>query len=279
MCEFCIKHGEGKKWYLNVKNYSYDLLSDIKRKKFVKNHFYWIDKTYNKYFNFLKGLPLDVPIINSFVKAIIKRIFIYKHWGQIIPIEDVEDILNIANSITRVPCVCRAVTTGKKPRLCFLISVNPGKLGIDSVIDPSYFGGPDVAKFERVERKWTLDFIKENQRKGMINTIWSLKAPFIGVLCNCDYSSGCIPMKMLKEVAPVTFKAEYVAEIDAISCIGCGECMKICPFDAIVSNKKTKKPEVDVKKCHGCGICRTVCKKNAIILKNRQDIPSVAHLW
>jgi Fe-S-cluster-containing hydrogenase component 2 len=31
MCEFCLKHGEGKKWYLQAKNYSDDLLSDIRR--------------------------------------------------------------------------------------------------------------------------------------------------------------------------------------------------------------------------------------------------------
>ncbi len=31
MCEFCHKHGEGKKWYLQAANYSEDLLSDVRR--------------------------------------------------------------------------------------------------------------------------------------------------------------------------------------------------------------------------------------------------------
>jgi hypothetical protein len=31
MCEFCHKHREGKKWYLEAENYSDDLLSDLKR--------------------------------------------------------------------------------------------------------------------------------------------------------------------------------------------------------------------------------------------------------
>ncbi len=26
MCEFCIQHGEGKQWYLQMKNYSNELL-------------------------------------------------------------------------------------------------------------------------------------------------------------------------------------------------------------------------------------------------------------
>ena len=36
MCEFCVKHGEGEKWYLQAKNYSDDLLSDIRRRRFIE---------------------------------------------------------------------------------------------------------------------------------------------------------------------------------------------------------------------------------------------------
>ena len=28
MCEFCTKHGEGKKWYLQMKNYADELLHE-----------------------------------------------------------------------------------------------------------------------------------------------------------------------------------------------------------------------------------------------------------
>jgi hypothetical protein len=31
MCEFCLKHGEGEKWYLQAKNCSDGLLSDVLR--------------------------------------------------------------------------------------------------------------------------------------------------------------------------------------------------------------------------------------------------------
>ncbi len=39
MCEFCHKHGEGQKWYLRAENYSDDLLSDLKRRKFIADFF------------------------------------------------------------------------------------------------------------------------------------------------------------------------------------------------------------------------------------------------
>ena len=50
MCEFCTKHGEGKKWYLNAKNYSNDLLSDIRRREYVKDFFFWVNRSYKKHF-------------------------------------------------------------------------------------------------------------------------------------------------------------------------------------------------------------------------------------
>jgi hypothetical protein len=31
MCEFCVKHGDGKKWYLAMENYSWELLHQQKR--------------------------------------------------------------------------------------------------------------------------------------------------------------------------------------------------------------------------------------------------------
>ncbi len=36
MCEFCVKHGEGEKWYLRAQNYSEDSLSDLRRRKYIQ---------------------------------------------------------------------------------------------------------------------------------------------------------------------------------------------------------------------------------------------------
>ena len=285
MCEFCTKHGEGKKWYLNVKNYSHDLLNDAQRKHYVKDHFFWIDRTYKKYINTIGRLPVHLPVIGTSIrtllgpslKALIKRMFIKTHWSQVVPIEDVEKILDFTNSITRVPCVCRKIITGKEARLCFLISLNPEKLGIADIIDKSFFGGPDVSKFETVTQEWTLNFMRESEKKGLIHTIWAQKTPFIGILCNCDLATGCIPMRMIKDGTPFTFRGEYIARINEDSCVGCEACAKICPFNAI--QMKKSKAKINIKQCYGCGICRVACKTKAIDLVDRNSIPEVAHMW
>ena len=43
-----------------------------------------------------------------------------EHFGQVLPIEDVERVIDMIDSITRMPCGCRFITTGKTDkRYCF----------------------------------------------------------------------------------------------------------------------------------------------------------------
>ncbi|MCX5686920.1 MAG: 4Fe-4S dicluster domain-containing protein [Candidatus Omnitrophica bacterium] len=279
MCEFCVKHGEGKKWYLNAKNYSDDLLIDIKRHKFTEDFFYWISGMYNSYYGILKSLPFRSPVLGKILNWSLKRYFLYKHWGQVIPIEDVQKILNITNSITRIPCICRMTTTGKESRVCFLLSINPEKVRPIDIVDKSFFKGPDVSRFEAVGREWTINFMKEQESKGSIHTIWSFNAPFVAALCNCAFSKGCIAMMMYKKIAPVMFRAEYIAFVNTALCIGCQECKKICQFNAVKIDKASKKASIDIKKCYGCGVCRSVCKNKSISLKDRYSEAAAANLW
>ncbi len=46
------------------------------------------------------------------------------------------------------------------------------------------------------------------------------------------------------------------ANISDVICSGCELCMRDCPQDAILKNKKTKKCKIEVKKCIGCGQCK-----------------------
>ena len=60
--------------------------------------------------------------------------------------------------------------------------------------------------------------------------------------------------------------SDLVAEITD-DCIGCGECMISCQFQAIGPNEKLTKAVVDWSKCTGCGVCEDVCQKGAIRLR------------
>lgn len=50
-------------------------------------------------------------------------------------------------------------------------------------------------------------------------------------------------------------------------CLGCGDCVEVCPFDAIHMNSETGLPEVDEDKCTACNACVKACPKMLIELR------------
>ena len=52
-------------------------------------------------------------------------------------------------------------------------------------------------------------------------------------------------------------------------CLGCGDCVAACSFDAIHMNEETGLPEVDEDKCTSCGACVKACPRNIIQLRRK----------
>ena len=51
-------------------------------------------------------------------------------------------------------------------------------------------------------------------------------------------------------------------------CLGCGDCVDACLFDAIHMNPKTGLPEVDATKCTACCACAKACPRGIIEVRN-----------
>lgn len=51
-------------------------------------------------------------------------------------------------------------------------------------------------------------------------------------------------------------------KVDEEKCIGCGECLRFCPFKAI--ELKDGVAHIDPNKCRDCGRCIDVCPVGAI---------------
>lgn len=52
-------------------------------------------------------------------------------------------------------------------------------------------------------------------------------------------------------------------------CMGKGDCVKVCPFDALKMEKGL--PRVDQDKCTGCGKCVTACPRNIISMEEKKN--------
>ena len=50
-------------------------------------------------------------------------------------------------------------------------------------------------------------------------------------------------------------------------CLGCGDCVMACAFDAIHINTETGLPEVDEEKCTSCGACAKACPRHIIEIR------------
>jgi Pyruvate/2-oxoacid:ferredoxin oxidoreductase delta subunit len=276
-----MKHGEGKKWYLEASNYSEDLLSDVRRRKFLVNFFSETDKLEGALNDFEK-LDKAPWLVKRLVRWKLDRFFRKNHHGQVLPIEDVEKIFGFTNSIVRFSCICRTVMKSQEKRYCYGVSMGPqgGKFAalIDEVV-PGFLDGPDSKGMEILGKEEAVAAFKEHEHEGLCHSIWTFGTPFIGGICNCD-RPDCIAMKTTVTYGiPSMYRAEHVAQLNPALCTGCRQCMRVCQFGALSYSVGNKKVAVDSRHCYGCGICRAVCEKNAIHLDDRSNVPAVANLW
>jgi len=284
MCEFCLKHGEGEKWYLQAKNYSEDMLSDLRRRRFIAQlaDRQLFNREVAKGFRSINRLEKLTWFIRNLFTRVFSRKMKKTHFGQVIPIEDIERIFEFITSIVRVACICRQNTLGKEKRCCYGISMGPngGRLiDIFRDLDESYANGIEDEKYETLTKEEALTAFRAHEREGLCHTVWSFHTPFIGAICNCD-RADCLAMRTtVTHAIPIIFRGEYVAEIDAELCNGCRQCMRLCQFGALSYSASNEKPVVDQMWCYGCGICRSVCTAKAINLKDRAASPVAANLW
>ena len=281
MCEFCHKHGEGKIWYLRAENYSADLLSDLKRRKFIADFFSLREQS--------PGLLTKlgrIRIMPAFVKSAVITYRVGRrkkvHFGQVLPIEDVEKIFGLVSNVVRLPCYCRHLNLGTEQRFCYGVSLAPQEgemFKIIREIDMDYLTGPDTSGLEELTKEEALESFRQYEKEGLCHTVWTFVTPFIGGICNCDRSDCGAMQSTLIEGIPDMFRAEYVAEANPELCNGCRQCMRVCQFGAIAYSAANKKIFIDHLRCYGCGICRASCTKDDIQLHDRATIPVAANLW
>ncbi len=64
-----------------------------------------------------------------------------------------------------------------------------------------------------------------------------------------------------------------ISSVNINRCVGCGKCVKVCPFQAIVETeiRGEKKAQVIEAVCQGCGLCTATCPQGAIQLSHFTD--------
>ncbi len=95
--------------------------------------------------------------------------------------------------------------------------------------------------------------------------------PQIAVI-RCNGSKTNAPAKVEYDGVQSCFFANRVSHGESgcqNSCLGLGDCVVSCDFDAIYIDEKTGLPVVSEEKCVACGACVTACPRFVIELRNK----------
>lgn len=95
----------------------------------------------------------------------------------------------------------------------------------------------------------------------------------VNFICNCC-GCCCEALGAIKRFGVAqTICSNFITEITADKCEGCGKCVRICPLEAIEIKEtdRKKRAEIISGKCIGCGVCIRHCPTKAMMMKPRAN--------
>lgn len=99
----------------------------------------------------------------------------------------------------------------------------------------------------------------------------------VNFICNCC-GCCCEALTAARRFAPATplHTSNFLPEIAADDCTGCGKCVDVCPVEAMTlvsahdpAKPRRKQARLNADICLGCGVCARVCAPDAITMRAR----------
>jgi len=123
---------------------------------------------------------------------------------------------------------------------------------------------------KELTKKEALNVIQRCEEIGLVHFVDNAGGD-IQHNCNC---CGCVcwnvgPIKRREVPRDLIMATYFLRTTDEDECLGCGECVEICPIDAVTMENDM--PLVDLDWCIGCGVCSKKCPRDAIKMIPRSD--------
>ncbi|TFG26604.1 4Fe-4S dicluster domain-containing protein [Candidatus Thorarchaeota archaeon] len=266
MCEYCTRHGSGKRWYENARNFSKELASTDYVIDFNDRYFVREPKPGSRVIlEYDSTRPIDVEE-RSKVDTYYKK---YLH-HQVVTHDEATSVLRLAGNLTEdhektivaLPCICRYAVYGKdKSNACFGIAFSHEY----TKRFPDYLGG-NHQYLSVDEAQEHLENLITNE--DLVHAVSALGVPYIGMLCNCDMKV-CSPyyQRVRLGIDSPFHKGHSAAFIDASKCTQCGTCQEVCSFNVPIISDDESIMTINPESCFGCGVCVKHCPEDAIVLE------------
>ena len=178
---------------------------------------------------------------------------------QIIPSQDIEEVINKFDAIAVGHCFCRHFK--------------------DLTGDPCKMDGPRESCFtfgksahhvaengfgRLVTKEEAMKIMREAEEAGLIHKAYH---PHFDIhkdetsVCNC--CNCCCGQAGIH--TPTRSWVRYISTINQDKCVGCGTCIEKCQFHALELNDDGKAERIN-ENCMGCGSCAYFCPENAIAM-------------
>ncbi len=295
MCDLCVHHGRGDKWYLEFENYLFDKIfpepemqEEAKRQMiatFAETEWRYAEKDYIRNMDFLRQ-----RVSHGF-------------GAQIATYEEAMQILKLAEEATKREdslvvvghCPCTLVYRGTRDYVCIgfgmpvslSMAIGYGRMPREGLTE---FGGAEWRELRRQLRKdakvplkleEARELLLEWEKKGLFHLVMGRgRMPLIEAICNCE-RPYCTYWRHreVQGIKDYCLKSHYVAVVDPDACTGCGACVEQCQFGALHNSVWAGLAYIDPTRCFGCGICRVPCRYDAIDMVPREQIPVARDLW
>ncbi|MFB0563277.1 MAG: hypothetical protein ACETWM_18910 [Candidatus Lokiarchaeia archaeon] len=279
MCDYCVEHGMGTKWYLNPKNLNLKKAwEDAEIRAIGESVAQGGPKSLVENIAAVNALVDEMPLSKENLDSI-KELTEKSGGGQVIPMEDALKILNIPQNfdvkIGLTVCACRKQWGAKDKLTC---------MHLEPFCDHLRKAQGTLSKYDRyITPDEAIEICKDSHKEGLIQWVEWITIPYVIAVCNCELPY-CIALRtrLLSGVRNAAIKSHYLAQIDPSRCNGCGgspQCVLVCSFGAIRFSRLEQFAVVDPTVCFGCGVCRSKCETKAIKLIDRESVAVAKDLW
>lgn len=182
--------------------------------------------------------------------------------SEVLPFDAISEKLDETSFMAVGHCPCRQIGsfTGEGCDRPTERCLHFGSLG-------QYFVEMGMAR--EIDKTEALQILKSATEEGLVHVCDNVEGS-MRTICNC--CPCCCGFFRANQALGITTysRSNYVARVEADSCVACGVCEDRCPVNAITVDEIAV---VDSSKCIGCGVCTPTCGGDeAILLGVREEV-------